>query len=332
MPAALARLSREQPLPAGWSEPQLFADTIRVGALEVRRAGIVARAPDGAEVTGSAAQTQGSPLPRAWYELLERAAVLDAAERACPVRDPKERVVGEVARGVEPPGEPSRRRASRSNGVALHRSWAAACERARLELLERDRVLRSWHGELPLRETPAPAWLDATEAHEWRAALVPPRKGERRPTDAVAVVIGFPRRAEVPLARGFAARPSRDAALEAAAAEALQSLAFLWDEPVPERSPELAPTPLFHLDYYLCPDNHEPLRRWLAGAHPRLEAPGDGAADGALRFVDLTPADAAEGLRVARAVDEAARELVFGAPPEALAERLPSALHVHPIP
>lgn len=328
----LARLSRQWPLPPGWSNPQLFADEVTLGALRVRRTGVLSRRADGVEATGSAAETGGSPLSRAWFELLERAVLLDASGRRCPVLDLDERCIAEVPAGTPSASNDPRRRPARSNGVALHRSWRDACEGARLELLERDRVLRSWYGELPLIETAPPAWLEQTEAHEWRAAFVAPREGEPTPSDAVAVVVGLPTRPEVPLARGFAARSSPDAALEAAASEALQGLAFLWDEPVPDRCPELEPTPTYHLDYYLCPDHHERLRRWLQGAHVGIGVTDEEPITSRLGYVDLTPAGLGEGLRVARALDPGARELVFGEPPEPLATRLPEPLRVHPIP
>ncbi|HJL17305.1 MAG TPA: YcaO-like family protein [Sandaracinaceae bacterium LLY-WYZ-13_1] len=319
----LERLSARLPLPPGWSAPELYADAIAVGGRTVRRVGVLSRGPDGREATGSAAQLEGSPLPRAWYELLERASILDG-EGPRPVRDARGAPLGEVARGSADPGIDPRRRRSRSNGVALHTDWAAACERARLELLERDRVLASWLGEGEPTPTEAPAWLGEVGAHEWRAVrLDAPGDG-----DAVAAVVGFPVRSEVPLARGFAARAASEDAVEAAAAEAVQSLAFLWDEPVPTEPPPSAPTPLFHLDYYLCPETHGALRRWLDGGLARGASDPVARRPSELRFVDLTPAWLERpAVRVARAIDPAARELFFGELPGVEAER-----RVHPIP
>src|SRR5690606_19625166 len=126
-------------------------------------------------------------------------------------------------------------RPARSNGVALHRSWEEACLRARLELIERDRVLRSWYGELAPSPAPVPTSLARFATDEWCACRIPePRDGDVE----VAAIIGFPREPGGSLARGFAARASLDEALEAAALEALQGLAFLWEEPLPEAAPE----------------------------------------------------------------------------------------------
>ncbi len=304
MDGELAHLIREHALPPGCSAPRLFADTIEVAGVPVRRAGIACTTPSGAELTGSAAELEGSPVARAYYELLERIAIVEAA------------------RG-EPPAEGPCRPA-RSNGVALHRTWAEACRRASLELIERDRVLRSWFGELAPASCEAPALLAAIDTHEWRACSLP----DEASAIEVAVVIGFPRRPELPLARGFAASERLEDALDAAGREALQTLAFLWDEPVPDAPPAPAPTPMFHLDYYLYPPHHALLARWLDGEHARSTHEVRERAEP--RFVDLTPAWLAGSLFVARAVEGGARALVFGES-ECRPPGLPGS-HVHPIP
>ena len=308
------------PLPAGYSEPQTFADEIEIAGVPVRRAGIQATTPGGEEVTGSAAVLHGSPLERAYFELLERAALLDAAKRACPIRDPDGRLCG-----FAPPIAPHtdlRSRPARSNGVALRPTWEDACRYARYELVERDRTLGAWYGELSLAPAPPPACLTPFVTHDWIARTVPGDVDVE-----VAMVFGFPREPGIPLARGFAGGASTEGALAAAAMEAIQTLAFLWGEPLPAEPPALSPTPLFHLDYYLWPGNHGALREWLEtrpAAAPRAVAE-------ATSFVDLTP-PGCESLRVARAVCSSARELVFGEPPVPLRSALPASRQVHPIP
>lgn len=328
----LRGLIAAHPLPPGFSEPQLFTDTVDVGDARVRRAGIQSSTASGLEVTGSAAELVGSPIPRAYFELLERAALIDAAERPSPVRDASGRQVGARAPDFgESAGDPRSRRA-RSNGVALHRSWAEACRRARFELAERDRVLGSWYGELALVPAETPASLRALEStHTWLARLVRAAHDDADADVEVAIVVGFPRSPELPLARGFAGRGSRSEAIEAAAAEAWQSLAFVWGEPLPAAPPSLAPTPLFHLDYYLWPPHHASLRAWLdASAIATVESRDRGA--DATCYVDLTPSSFRPSLHVARAVRRSARELIFGEAPAHLRARLPLARHVHPIP
>ncbi len=324
MQLELAGLRRAYPLPAGLSEPELFEGSVTIAGREVRRVGLACRSTDGAEVTGSAAELDRSPLARAYFELLERASLLEARGRLHPLCDARGRVLGALREdaGLAPEGTPVR--PARSNGLALHLSFEEACRRAALELAERDRVLRAWYGELPVAPAAPPALLAPFDTHEWRACAI----AEEGDAAEVAAVIGFPRRPELPLARGFGAAASLGAALEAAAREAVQNLAFLWDEPVPAAAPESAPRPMFHLDYYLYPGHHAHLARWLDGAHhrPSPRAPRRGEP----RFVDLTPASLRGKLSVARAVSDGARPLVFGevaCPPPGL-----PGSHVHPIP
>ncbi len=300
-------LRRELPIPAGWSEPEVVADHVDVGGVDVHRAGVCSRNSSGVEVTGSAAEQGGSPLRRAWLELLERMAVVES--------------------GVAASDHP-RRRPSRSNGVAAQATWLLACESARLELIERDRVLRSWYGEITPEPVRPPQALLDIRSHHWQACVVP---GEPWGEVEVAIVVGFPREPEMPLARGFAARASRSAAVEAAGREAVQTLAFLWGEPVPARAPDLAPTPIYHLDYYLCPRHHESLRRWLGGGHTRYGRASSAPLRADVGFVDLTPPTFGGQLYVAQALSEAAYPLEFGEPAPGIAASLPRQLHVHPI-
>lgn len=323
----LTRLIDEHPLPAGFAEPQLFEDTVSIAGQQVLRAGIACVAADGTEITGSAAELENSPLPRAYFELLERAAIKDATGRICCVRDGRGDVIDSVLPDTLDAPANAVSRPARSNGVALHRTWEEACRRAGFELTERDRVLRSWYGELPVVGVQVPDALAAFSTHEWRACRIP--DDMRGGADVeVAAVVGFPSRPELPLARGFAGAASLDEALEAAAREALQGLAFVWDEPVPSSPPSSVPSPMFHLDYYLYPAHHTHLARWLDGEHRRHRAAPRVREE--TRFVDLTPTCLRGALHVSRAVRDDARVLVFGdvacRPPG-----LPGS-HVHPIP
>jgi hypothetical protein len=326
----LSSLTSTWPLLDGFSQPQAFTDEIEIAGALVRRAGIQSTAPSGEEVTGSAAVVEGSPLERAYFELLERASILDASVRACPIRDAAGRLLGTTA-PVSPCRDP-RSRPARSNGVALHRTWDEACRRARYELAERDRTLGAWYGELPLVAAQLPSSVAAFDAtHDWIARTIPPAPGSRVDTDIeVAVVLGFPREPGIPLARGFAGHASREGAVEAAAMEAVQSLAFVWGEPLPSEPPQLTPTPLFHLDYYLWPGHHDHLREWVTSKPSTAPARG-ATSDDETQFIDLTPATFGDSLRVVRAVRGSARALVFGEASAQLLSLLPPARHVHPI-
>lgn len=149
----LAELSSDLPLASGWGDAQLVQDELDLGALRVARAGLMSRRVDGMEVTGSAAACDEAPLRRAWLELVERTAIVDAAQR-------------------ETPDSSSRRRAQ-SSGVAAAPSWDQACERACLELAERDVVLRSWYGEIRPVQASVPPILASIPRYDWAARLLP---------------------------------------------------------------------------------------------------------------------------------------------------------------
>lgn len=328
-------------LPDGWTEPEAFSDEVCVpGGLRMRRSGLSSSDATGREVTGSAASSSEDPYPRSCFELLERISILEAlAEpaREWPVRASDGRAVSTAGAdvllgGVDPPGG----RLARSNGVALHCDWRSACSRAYAELAERDRILRSWHGEIEPASAPIPrslAGLHMSGSYEIRACTFAAPEGHWSADLAVAAVFGFPRHEDAPLFCGYAARPNRDDAVDAAAAEGLQVLAFLVDEPVPESPPPIEPTPLAHLDRLLWRPHHAALRRWLDHGHGqvarRRQAPDRRRPRPTVRFVDVTPPWLDGRFKVAKATCGAAEPLVFGLSPAS--RHLPAELRLHPI-
>ncbi|MBN9160951.1 MAG: hypothetical protein BGO98_48875 [Myxococcales bacterium 68-20] len=352
--------SLRPPLPEGWSVPESCEDVIVVDGLSIRRAGIASVAPDGEEITGSAASLDEahageiSAASRSWFELLERASIVEAMRApaaAYELRTASGTFVRTCAhRDLFPESDdPSTWRYARSNGVAIHGDWSRACERALWELAERDRVLASWNGEVrPLRIDGAPVGLGATTCYDWSAWLFP-EEGADSFSRGISVVgvFGFPTRPDAPLAIGFAARPDRQAALDDATREAVQLLGFLWGEPVAEVSASTEPTAMGHLDFHQAHAHHSLLRSWLAGEHVRADAArlhdsptllgaqatrnrtvGRIGAEEVL-FADLTPRWLGGGLRVAKAICATARPLVFGESP--LSADVPVERRIHPI-
>jgi hypothetical protein len=328
-------------LPEGFSEPEAFVDDVELFGVRVRRAGLATSGPGGLELTGSAAAVDEDPVARAGFELLERVATALAVAARTPAHH------GAFLES----DAPERYRHARSNGIALHASLETARTRARYELAERDRVLRAWYGET----TPA----RVSEEHEHLTA--PLREVARAfasggaydvevhafPDDgrclasrdlAVAGAFLFPRRAGLPLAMGFGARPLLGDAAEAALREALQSVAFLWGEPVPDAPAPPGPSALQQLEFWQGASRAEALRAWLAGDHvrhagalARLGLGLGGRAEGPdapVHFHDLTPSWS-PGLHVVRATCAAALPLIFGVAP--WADRLVDALRVQPI-
>jgi hypothetical protein len=328
------------PLPDRWSPPARVEDTVVADRIELRRVGFSTVGPSGEELTGAAADAVQSPVERSYFELLERVATVEAlgAPRASydflngSGEQAGSKTPGEV---FQESGAPSRWRFARSNGVALHASWRDACQRAHWELAERDRVLRAWYGETrpePLALPCATTSLAASSSFEWVGCSFPAsHEAEFSQGLEVVGVFGLPRRADLPLICGYGARPTSADAVVAAVSEALQLLGFLWDEPVIQRLPAPAPTPAYHLEHHQWPPHRHLIRRWLDEGHTRFwkAARPRRHSSAPLGFVDLTPGWMCGGLRVAKAICEAAEPLSFGETPSTC--HLPGALRIHPI-
>ncbi len=344
-PAAtvLSSLGTDFAVPAPGSPPSVFADVAAVLGSTIHLAGVTSEI-GGEVVCGSAAALDELPLSRAYFELLERLSVLVAMGRTSAsfsVLDPTGARVSEIsAEDLFAPPDGSQWRAARSNGVAIGPTWASASRSAHWELLERDRVLRSWYGEslprsIPARDVAALFPVGTAEAYDLRAY-----EFSADDEGVVAGVFLFPR-GEEPLVHGFAARSSRAAAAAAAARECVQRLGFLWGEPIPTSDPEIVARPDDHQEFYLVRANHPALREWLRGAHTRYrgalanpEAPSasggpDFAAD-VLHAVDLTPPELVGRLCVAKAIHPQRVPLVFGKGHPWLARTF-APLLVHPV-
>jgi hypothetical protein len=328
-------------LPEGWRLSEHVDDTVDADGLSIRRVGLCATSEHG-QAIGSAADVLEDPAPRARFELLERIAIAEAvrpsSERFFRVRSSTGDDLG-TARFEEvfrPSDAPGRWAFARSNGVSLNAGWSQACAGAARELVERDRVMRAWLGQtVPVRigNDAGSSLLSGARSYEWRTYLFPGPEAPAMGGELEVVgVFGFPRVEGRPLVSGYGARAERAEALVAAQKEALQLLAFLWGEPLPDRAPDPLPAPMTHLETYQMRDCHPVLRRWLDEGHaehyrpsPRADADGDRS----VRFADLTP-PWLEGQHVARALCPAAIPLIVGLSP--LLAHLPPELRIHPIP
>lgn len=321
-------------LPEGWSSPEVVEDELDVDGLVVRRAGI-SSCFGTEEACGSAAEIVSSPLARAEFELLERIAVAEQRREArFELRDEADSVTGSALLADVFPvsADPDRWRYSSSSGIALHSSWRNACVRATWELIERDRVLRAWHGEtVPRSLTFAEHPLLTTRSYDWRAVELVAPQGDGAGKDVVVVgVFGLPKTDGAPFALGFGARPTERDALEAAAREALQFLAFMWGEAPLDANPNAEPTAMRHLDEFQVRGKHEVIRHWLEEGHAAYHRDRPRRPLGTARFVDLTPSWMDGGLRVAKALCDGAEVLTFGESPSSA--HLPQNLRIHPIP
>jgi hypothetical protein len=271
-------------------------------------------------------------IRRAYFELLERTSILEA-ECADPTRDWSLRdstgaimARGSAAEVFPQSPSPEAWQYARSNGVAAHLDWERACRGAALEILERDRLLRSWLGEsAPFRLHPRPRTELVEQLPEFDFELY--RFEPRRDSEDEVHVLGlfaFHRGGERPPVFGFGTGLDRQEALAHAEDELCQRAGFLWSEEIPDSLPEFAPTPGYHLGFYLAPGADTRLRAWLDGGRTRKRAPTPARSD-RIRFVDLTPSRLREQLVIVKAVSSEALPLCFGAWPECAAEPHPIA-------
>ena len=331
----LHSLQAELPLPDGWSAPQVLLHTTHVGELAIELAGLSCQARDGTTVTAGAGCHGGDPLPRAYYELVERIGILEARGRATErlaVRDSSGNELrrGEAGQWLQNAEIGSTWQPSKSNGVALGPTWQFAVRRAAWELVERDQVLRSWYGAVPPQRLDAKELLPAglESSYEVQAYRL-----DGGGAACVAAVVCWPRDERRPLVLGYGARPETRDAVCAARDECLQRVGFLWEEDLPDTMPEPAPTPDFHQDYYLWPGSHDALQRWLAGDHvglcPEIRAMSARSVE-AVEYVDLTPEVLTGRARLAVALRHDELIFGFGLGHPAVAT-LPSELRVHPV-
>ena len=321
----LEELQSTYGLPETRTLEETFLQRVKIGTFELFMVGLVASTQAAGSVSGAAADDRGYPIDRAFFELLERLSIFAArsSSTALRVRDPSGAAKGSLAvsRVFPSDAKPETLRTSLSNGVALHVSWPLACEAALNELIERDRVLRSFAGEYAPELVPDadPKLSRALRKHYDIAAYVFGPK-RRKLTHVVTGMFMFPRQSSAPLVYGFGCAADVSAALSGARREALQRLAFLWGEELPVMPPPAAATPDYHQEFYLYPPHHVLLRGWLDGTRKRPTVKTTTAKlatmtldRGSVRFVDLTVPGMQSELVVAKAMSRLAAVLRFGA-------------------
>ncbi len=336
----LNRLQRELPLSPQWERPSVIQHVPQIGDTQIHLAGLSTVDRAGQCVCGSAGQLAGSPLSRAYYELVERTAIIEAmgqAHKEFEIQDAQSEIVGAL-RNQEiflQSSDEKHWRYARSNGVAVGLDWQDATRRAGLELTERDRILRSWYGEFIPQKVELYSGLmprSLNQFYEFEIYLFAPTSSLRE-SPTVAGIFGFPRQDTAPLVFGFGARHGLPEAFAAAACECIQRLGFLWGEAIPQDRPPFAPTPDFHQEYYLHPPHQIQLRAWLRGDHakfagvliensPKRVAP---------YFVDLTPNTLRGRLVVVKALPANELQLTFGRGHPRLRRAPPEPLAIHPI-
>lgn len=296
----------------------MFSQSTAIGELRIELVGLTAELA-GEVYAGSAGELGESPLVRAYFELVERLSIGRALNQDAPFV--LQSVTGEPlgylsSQQVFPTSpEPTRWRYAKSNGVSIAATWAEACERAAAEAVERDCVLRAWHGELTLEN----ASLSTSEASAWHTFdefFELELKAMAWLGHWVVVAAGFPKRSDVSFCIAFGARKELDAALVAARKEFTQRFGFLYGESIPDSAPPLSPDANYHQEYSLWAGSHSALREWLSRSPSGSSLPRAASAPPScepIGFVDLTPKELASTVSVVRAWWPELRPLVFGA-------------------
>ncbi len=318
MSAVLRALLERYPLSEEWAAPELFSEAADIGGFILQLSGLSSRHVSGQLITASSAETGNQGLDRCFFELLERTSVVESETH------PRiQYSVGDSAGGrfgnlyhVELFPEspvPQEWRFSRSNGVAAHVSWELACANAAHELIERDRLLRSWFGQSVPTDAGAFAAVMPVELvrrFDFRTVFLPNPSAPFSEV-FVAAVIGFPRDPSSPVVRGYAARGEAREAVAAAARECLQTLGFLWGGELTNEEPAYSPSPDYHQEKFLGRAGAAKLRDWLDGKHGGRPS-GVPSPDSPILFADITPKQLEGRVSVVKACAAGVLPLVFG--------------------
>lgn len=306
-------LKKIYPVPESAVRYELFHDRLDVDSnMRIQLMGVVFYIPDYGEETlvGSAASVEeddGMVLRRAYFEALERWATIKLFYPHIPRKEEQKRLP------------------SRSNGVAIHENKEFAQQAAVRELLERHDVLRSWYNQSGLKALEFPVHKSLEPFYDFHWAQLQGR---------TFVLAGFPKNSDWPFVFSSGLGDSEEQSLEKTKREFYQKLAALKGE---EPSDGLldSPTPIFHLETYLRPENYRRIKQWIQGEskpiavkdnrfHEKLHELSCEVRVHELQFSDRL-------LYLARASSKQALPLTFGRGYEFLPSNYPVEFEVHPI-
>lgn len=336
MSSNLGDFIREFPLPPGWSEPEVHTKTVEFSSFQIRLVGLVSK-NGRREIFGSAGSIGAEdPFQRAFFELLERIALLDSESSNTPTW-PCKNLAGEMVgqtpnHRVFPESKSAIWQYAKSNGVALGSCFSTASDRAKNELVERDLIQRSWYGATGFESLPTPEFLASSDLASNYKLLT--RNFGSRFGVSVTGLFAFPLNKANPFVYGFGAAESLEPALEKSVGEFLQRLGFLWEEEIPVEPPAFSTTAYFHQEYYLNASTHWSLREWLESPVKEswmLDERQIHDEDQGFSFIDLTPDDFPDQLFVVKAIHSSMMPLTFGKAHPWVSPSLPERLQVHPI-
>lgn len=337
-------------LPDGWEIIDSLAEEARIEGVSIALAGYAATHSASQQVaTGSAASCYQKPERIAYFELLERIAILEAigqpAETSWNCLDlSTQKVVSKLTSAeIFPPMTVSDSyQISKSNGVAIGSSFEQAALHALSESVERHLVLLSWYGAVKPERVSFdwPEELHALSAHyrleQYSLGSVNLFQAQRRFTATVCVLWPLEDRATKngserrPVIHGFGAAASTAEACAKSFREAIQRLGFISGEDPVTDEPAFQARPDYHQDYFLHPERRPLLKSWLSGAFFRPHYQNRLPPLGVCRLIDITPSSY-RSLWVVKATVPGILPLVFGRYRHPLFPELPDERLIHPI-
>lgn len=313
----LKNIRKLLPLSNKWQELETFSDVVKVSSHQIHACGISTSDSAGTLVAASAAALDKMPWDRAYYELIERTSTIEALSSGC-------------FSSLFPASKDTKLyKYSSSNGVAAGSSFATASASAFLELVERDRILRSWFGgAAPVECTKYTGTIEELSEYESKAYSFE----DRYDADSVFVigVFLFPKKS-FPLVFGFGAALDKLEAFRKAEREALQRVAFLFDQEA-DKNCEFTPDPLYHQEFFLRPENRHLIEDWLSGRFCgvcKLRESRQKYSDQI--FTDITPSHLKGKTWVVKGYTKARIPLIFGKGYDEFFDGIPRDLAIHPI-
>jgi len=252
--------------------------------------GIAVKLESGEEVYGSSSSFNNSSIQLAAYELLERYVGI---KNLCNT-------------------EPGDTYFSFTNGMAIHQDSSKSKKNARLELIERNEIMKSWYFNTPIKKLDYNANLsfpnDFLEKYEVSIF-------DHSNIDGCFVVsiFAFPKNDSFNLIYSFGAAESLLEAVEKSKKEFLTRLGFLWEEK-PHLENIQRNTSSYHQEYYLMSENWSELRKWLfENVHRKKKLSKYECQE--IQFLDLTPNGWKDSTFVFKAIGKDYIPLFFGNPP-----------------
>lgn len=341
----LEEFVEKYPMPKGWGQPRAIFHSYTNGDFYLNLVAVTAEGPGGLQLFGSAADPIQPPIVRAYFELLERISVIEgeAASELFHCCDSEGNFVSfiEKSKVFLQSDDPQQWKYSKSNGNALEKSFIAAARAAFLELIERDRILRSWFGQFSPRPVPITSeYMPKALEKDFHFEVFSFNPFPDNAGPEVIGLFGFPREKINPLVFSFGAGFTLADALSQAKKEFYQRLGFLWGESLPSTPPPFEASALYHQEFFLYPPMMERIKSWLwdsAKSRSKLNSTNEefNIEFKDASFVDITPRQLKGKLFVVKAQSEKLLPLTFGRKnPEVkkyFTGDVPEELLIHPI-